>query len=199
MPGLTYRKGLAVSLIHNQDVYIVDPAAADLAITVIGAVETDGTKHVTDIHVSNNFCRTSRYLQSTIDVGDDPTEITLGGELKCSSSNKHGNDEGENREGLLVMLACLHVLNEKPMEELGPYNISVLGVWYATSIEKTELKVDSARGLAFPCQLFDHAAAFACVTKWLAYNHVGHVKGRPPKGPKGHMGLDLPPGDFVGT
>jgi hypothetical protein len=70
--------------------------------------------------------------------------------------------------------------------------------WYAVSIEGVELNIDSARGLAMPCQLFDHAAAFARVTKWLAYNHIGHVKERPPKGFKGSKGLHLPPGQFVG-
>jgi hypothetical protein len=138
-------------------------------------------------------------------------------------SNKHDQDKGENREGLLVMLAHLHGLDEQQMDELGLYKISVLGVqyaiaylerdqygsagdtlktwfqkWYAVSIEGVELNIDSARGLAMPCQLFDHAAAFARVTKWLAYNHIGHVKERPPKGFKGNRGLHLPPGQFVG-
>jgi len=223
MPGLTHRKAPAISLVQDQDIILVEPEACDLTITIIGAVEEDGTKYVTDIHVSSKICRTSRYLQPIIDLSDDPTEITLGGELKRSGSNKHGNDEGENREGLLVVLAHLHGLSEKRMEELGLYKISVLGVWYAiaycerdqhgsasttlkhwfakwyaTSIEKVELNIDSARGLAFPCQLFDHALAFARVTKWLAYNHVGHVKERPPKGFRGQRGLHLPPGEFVG-
>ncbi|KAF1922049.1 hypothetical protein BDU57DRAFT_584981 [Ampelomyces quisqualis] len=201
MPGLTYRKGGAVSLVQDQDIFL----------------------HVTDLHVSSSICRGSRYLPQIIDVSEDATEITLGGELKRSASNTHGQEEGENREGMLVMLTHLHGLAEQRMQELGLHKISVLGVWYAiaycerdqygsakdelkawfekwyaTSIERFELDIDSARGLAFPCQLFDHALAFARVTKWLAYNHVGYVKQRPPKGFKGHRGFHPPPGEFVG-
>ena len=223
MPGLTNRKGSAVSLVQDQDIYLADAEETDLIITVIGAIEEDGVKHVTDIHVLSKVCKKSRYLQPIIDLSDDPTEITLGGELKHSGTNKHGQHEGENREGLLVVLAHLHGLDEQRMEELGLYKVSVLGIWYAiayaerdqleaakrtlkswfakwyaTSMEGIELNMDSARGLAMPCQLFDHAAAFARITKWIAYNHVGHVKERPPKGFKGSKGLHLPLGEFVG-
>lgn len=118
MPGLTHRKAPAVSLVQDQDVILAEPEACDLAMTVIGTVEEDGTRYVTDIYVSSKICRTSRYLQPIIDLIDDPTAITLGGELKRSGSNKHGNDEGENREGLLVVLAHLQGLNEKRIEEL---------------------------------------------------------------------------------
>ena len=223
MPGLPYRKAPAVSLVQDQDVYLADADKADLTITVIGAAEEGGIKHVTDVQVLRDVCRKSRYLQPIIDASDDPTEITLGGELKRSGTNKHGQHEGENREGLLVVLAHLHGVSEEKMGELGLYKISVLGVWYAiayserdqfgsakdnlkawfakwyaTSMMDTELNIDSARGLAMPCQLFDHAVAFARVTKWLTYNHIGHVKERPPKGFKGSKGLHLPPGEFVG-
>jgi hypothetical protein len=223
MPGLIHRKGQPISLVQDQDIQIVDADTADLTITVIGATEEDGIKHVTDINVSKQICRNSRYLQSIIDTSNDPMEITLGGELKRPASNKHGQDEGENRDALLVVLAHLHGLNEQRMEELGLYKISVLGVWYAIayserdqqgtaakmlkvwfakwyamSIEGVELTIDSARGLALPCQLFKHAAAFARITKWLAYNHVGHVKERPPRGFNGSKSLHLPPGEFVG-
>jgi hypothetical protein len=133
MPGLTHRKGPVVSLVQDQDIYVEDEATADLTITVVGAVEADGTKYVTDVHVSNKVCRASRYLQPIIDTSDDATEITLGGELKRSGNNTNGKDEGENREGLLVVLAHLHGLNEEQMEALGLYKISVLGVWYAIS------------------------------------------------------------------
>jgi hypothetical protein len=224
MPGLTYRKGGAVSLVQDQDIFLVDPDKTDLTITVIGTAEENGINHVTDVQASKAICRTSRYLQAIIDKTKDATEITLGGEHKRSASTKHGQDEGDNREGLLVVLAHLHSLTEQRMEELGLHKISVLGVWYAiayserdqygsakdklepwftkwyaTSMERVELSIGSARGLAFPCQLFDHAPAFARVTKWLAYNHVGHVKERPPKGFKGPRCLHLPPGEFVGT
>jgi hypothetical protein len=213
-----------VSLVQDQDICIVDAETADLTITVIGAAEKHGVKHITDILVSNSVCRTSRYLQSIIDTSDDPTEITLGGELKRGPSNKHDEEESENREGLLVMLAHLHGLTEERMEELGLYSISVLGVWfaisyterdkaesaktilkdwftkwYATSMEGVELTINSARSLAFPCQLFDHAPAFARVTRWLAYNHIGAVKVFPPQGFKRQPGVSLPIGDFVGT
>ena len=60
-----------------------------------------------------------------------------------------------------------------------------------------ELNINSARGLAMPTQIFDHAVAFAHVTKWLAYNHISHVKERPPKGFWGNRSLHLPPGGFV--
>jgi hypothetical protein len=130
MPGLNHRKSATVSLVQDQDIELVDDNESDLTITVIGHAELDGTKHVTDILASNSFCKNSRYLQPIIDLSDDATEITLGGELKRSASNKNGQDEGENREGLLVVLAHLHGLKEERMEELGLYNISVLGVWY---------------------------------------------------------------------
>jgi hypothetical protein len=131
MPGLTHRKGAAVSLVQDQDVELVNANNSDLTITVISHAEKDRFKHVTDILVLNTVCRTSRYLRPIIDVSDDPTEITLGGELKRSASNKYGHDEGENREGLLVILAHLHGMNEQRMDDLRLYNITVLSVWYA--------------------------------------------------------------------
>jgi hypothetical protein len=222
--GPTHRKGAAVSLVQDQDIYIVDADKADLTITVIGPTEHDGIKHVTDVLVSNAVCRTSRYLQPIIDTSDDPTEIALGGELKRSGHNKYGQDEGENREGLLVVLAHLHGLSEEQMEELGLYSISVLGIWYAiayterdqtwsakssltswfakwcaTSMDGVQLNIDSARGLALPCQLFDHAVGFVRVTKWLAYNHIGAFKERLPKSFKSQRDVHLPPVEFAGT
>jgi hypothetical protein len=88
----------------------VDADTADLTITVIGAADENGVRHITDINVSNQVCRKSRYLQPVIDTSTDPTEITLGGELKRTAANKHGQDEGENRDGLLVVPAHLHSL-----------------------------------------------------------------------------------------
>lgn len=223
MPGLTHCKSATVSLVQDQVVELVPASSSDLTITIIGAADEEGIKHVTDVFASKKACMNSSYLQSSIIASDDPSEITLGGELKRSASKKYGNDGGENREGLLVMLAHLHGLTEPHMEDLGLYSISILGLWhaiaymelnqantaksalkpwfekwYAASMERVELNVDSARGLAFPTQLFDHALGFASVTKWLAYNHVGHVNERPPKGFHGHRDLHLSPGDFVG-
>lgn len=217
MPAFAAHKGPAVSIIQDQDVNIVDVDKADLTITLIGIVEQDGSKHVTDVTVSSQICRQSRFLRPLIDLSEDATELTLGGE-----TNKHGQEEGVSREGLIVMLAQMHGLTEQRMDQLGLYSISVLGVWFAlayverelqgsakdalkswferwytTSMKKTELDVVSARGLALPCQLFDHAVGFARVTKWLAYNHIGHVKEIPPKGFKGRD-LHLPPSEFVG-
>jgi hypothetical protein len=113
--GPVYTKRPAVSLVQDQDIQIVDSDKADLTITVIGDAEQNGVKHVTDVHVSSRVCTQSSYLQLIINVSDDPTEITLGGELRRSPSNKHEQDKGENREGLLVMLAHLHGLNEQRM------------------------------------------------------------------------------------
>jgi hypothetical protein len=224
MPGLIpLHKNTAVSLVYDQDIFIVDADKADLTITIIGTSEKDNVKRVADVLVSSSICKQSRFLQSMIEASDDPSEITLGGELKRTSSNKHGQNHGENREGLLVMLAHLHGLTEQRMEELGLYTISILGVWfaiaytersqhesakdtlktwftkwYATSMEGTDLDISSARGLAFPCQLFHHVAAYARVTKWLAYNHVGAVKDVPPYGFKRQPGVHLQIGDFFG-
>lgn len=223
MPGLTHRKDAAASLVQDKDIDLVDANKSDLTITIIGTTETDGLKHVTDVLVSHAVCRFSRYLKHIIDTSDDPTEITLGGELKRSTSNKKGQDEGENLEGRLIMLAHLHGLGERQMVELALYNISLLGVWYAvaylerdqagsaastlqswfakwyaTNMERVALTIDSARGLVFLCQLFNHAPGFTRVTKWLAYNHIGNFKDRAPKGFNGFHGLNLPPAKFVG-
>jgi hypothetical protein len=88
IPGLVYSKRPAVSLVQNQDIQIVDGDQADLTITVIGDAEEDGVKHVTDVHVSSQVCTQSRYLQLIINVSDDPTEITLGGEQQARSGQR---------------------------------------------------------------------------------------------------------------
>lgn len=202
MPGLPFRKAPATSLVQDQDIMLADgdKATPDLTITVIGVADKNGVKHVTDVQVSKELCMKSRCLRQTIEASKDSDEITLGGELKRGAPNKNHQNEGENLEGLLVMLAHLHGLDEQRMDELGLYRVSVLGVWYAiayserdnigsardilkawftrwyeTCMQSTELDINSARSLAFPCQLFDHAVAFARVTKWLTYNHIGHV------------------------
>jgi hypothetical protein len=62
MLDLTHRKGPAVSVVQDQDIYIEDDTVTDLTITIIGAIETDGVRYFTYIHVSNKVCRTSRWL-----------------------------------------------------------------------------------------------------------------------------------------
>ncbi|KAF2833389.1 hypothetical protein CC86DRAFT_461771 [Ophiobolus disseminans] len=183
MPGLPFRKPAAVSLVQDQDVYLVDEDKAD-------------------------FPSPSSALQrkTVLSTSLIRPRSLWAGELKRSGTNKHGQHEGENREGLLVVMAHLHGLDEQKMEELGLYKISVLGAklkdwfvkWYEASMDGIDLNIDSARGLAMPCQLLDHAHAFARVTKWLPYNRIGHVKERPPKGFMGSKDLHLPPGEFVG-
>jgi hypothetical protein len=223
MPGLIPLRPRNAALVHDEDICIVNADESDLTITIVGTAGPDGLKHVTDVLVSSVVCKTSRYLQLIIDRSDDQTEITLGGELKRTSGNEHRQDAGENLEGLLVMLAHLHGLTEQRMQELGLYTISILSVWcaiaytersqpesaksklkdwffewYAINMEGIDLDISSARGLAFPCQLFHHVAAYARVTKWLAYNHVGAVKDIPPRGFKRQPGVHLQIGDFVG-
>ncbi|KAF2845779.1 hypothetical protein T440DRAFT_543464 [Plenodomus tracheiphilus IPT5] len=223
MPGLPTRKGLAISLVQDKDIHLVNIDDSDLTITLISAAAADGVKIVTDIAVSKQVCLQSNYLRAFIDAVKDTDEIILGGELKQSNDTDHGREEGENRDGLLVVLSHLHGLTDERMAELGLHEISVLGVWYAiayqerdqrdsakeklkswfeqwfaASVTTVELNIDTARALALPCQLFDHAVGFAHVTKWLAYNHIGHVKEFPPKGFKGSKGLNISPGEFVG-
>lgn len=208
-----------MSLVLDQDVTLAEDA--DLTITLLGPAE-DGVKHVTEIRVSTEVCLQSNYLRTVIKASEDPTEITLGGELKREGANKHGQEEGENKEGALVWLAHLHKLSDQRMKEIGLHEISVTGIchairlwkwhepgqpldvlqpWfnkvYETTINGATLDIDSARLLALPCQLFDHAVGFARVTKFLAYNHIGHIKERQPKGFKAKF-LHLAPADFVG-
>jgi hypothetical protein len=58
--GLAYRTVPPVFLVQDQDLYIVDADQANLTITVMGAAEKDGVKHVTDVHVLQKACRKSR-------------------------------------------------------------------------------------------------------------------------------------------
>lgn len=51
-----------MSLVQDQDIFLVEPEKADLTITVIGTAEDDNTEHVTDIFISKSVCRGSRYL-----------------------------------------------------------------------------------------------------------------------------------------
>jgi hypothetical protein len=215
MPGLVTRKGPAVSLVFHQDIILSEDATTDLAITVIGAVEEDDSKHVTEIHVSAKLCNKSAYLQALVNESDDRTEITLG--------DANSKDEFHDKEGTLVWLAHLQGLTQQRMQELGLWDISLLGVWYAiyywdlhqdkeikehlrewfdnwydTSMAGVDMSIYIARALAYPCYLFDHAVGYAKVTKYLAYNHIGHVKERPPKGFRGSRHLHIGEREFVG-
>jgi hypothetical protein len=75
--------------------------------------------------------------------------------------------------------------------------------WYESTVDFADEEdpndaCDSARQLALPCWIFDHAEGFAEVTKWLAYHSHGHIKEKRPDGFKfEHM--HLAPLEFVGT
>jgi hypothetical protein len=70
-------------------------------------------------------------------------------------------------------------------------------LWYKKNVQIRSLDADLARQVALPCYMFDHAAGFAEVTKWLAYNHEGHITEKRPEGFKWHH-VRLAPPDFVG-
>jgi hypothetical protein len=171
--------------------------------------------------LADQFSPVGQYLNPLITTSKYQTEVTLGGELKREGANKFGQEEGINKEGVLVWLAHLHDLSEQQMAELGLYEVSIPGIWEAISLwlyqeKRADLKalkswfdkwydatgthplnVDSARLLALPCQLFDHAEGYARVIKFLAYNSIGHVRERQPKGFKAKS-LHIAPAEFVG-
>lgn len=205
-----------MSLVQDQDILLADDTDADLVITIISAAQEDGSKHVTDILVSSKICNKSPYLSALLDESHDKTEITLGGDAKSS-------EDGEDKEGVLVWLAHLHDLTQERMKELGLWHISLLGVWYAISLwdlhqdskvkEKlgawfdnwydtnmvgVDLTISTARALAYPCYILDHAVGYARITKFLAYNHIGHIKERPPKGFKGGRHHHIGERQFLG-
>lgn len=163
-----------------------------------------------------NICTKSPYLKAVFEASEDKTEIAFGGDAKSDY-------DGENKEGTLIWLAHLHELPEQRLEELGLFKVSLVGVWHAISLwdthqegkiketlgpwfnkwyeknmAKIDLTVPTARALAYPCYIFDHAVGYARVTKYLAYEHVGHVKERPPKGFKGPKHLHINERMFVG-
>ncbi|CAA9964096.1 hypothetical protein PTMSG1_07455 [Pyrenophora teres f. maculata] len=216
MPTFAMRKGPAVSLIQDQDIVLTtEPALSDLTVTVIGPAEKDGAKHITDILVASDACKKqSPYLKALTDEEPNRAELTFGGEAK---------DEGEDKEGTLVWLAHLHGLPQQRLRELGLFEISLIGVWHAislwstrqdnmvkenlgdwfniwydTNMAKAELTIPIAQALAYPCYIFDHAVGYARVTKYLAYEHVGHIKERPPKGFMGPKQLHINEKMFVG-
>lgn len=55
--------------------------------------------------------------------------------------------------------------------------------WYTKFIERNkDLTVYDCRHLLYPCYHFDHAQAFADITRHLAYNVSGHIEERMPDG-----------------
>jgi hypothetical protein len=69
--------------------------------------------------------------------------------------------------------------------------------WYAKNVNPISMDSDLARQIALPCYVFDYALGFTAVTKWLAYEFVGHITEKRPQGFKWkHMHLSPP--DFVG-
>ncbi|KAI4629172.1 uncharacterized protein J4E87_003433 [Alternaria ethzedia] len=219
MPGLTGVKAPVVYLVQDHDIVLTTEAGlSDLCITIFGTVDDDGVKHVTDLLVSLDICTKSPYLKALLEASKDKTELTFGDDAKSVH-------DGENKEGYLIWLAHLHELPEQRLEELGLFKgkVSLVGVWHAISLwdtrqegniketlgpwfnkwyeknmAKVDLTVPTARALAYPCYIFDHAVGYARVTKYLAYEHVGHVKERPPKGFKGPKHLHINERMFVG-
>jgi hypothetical protein len=106
------------------------------------------------------------------------------------------------------------------MKELGLHDISILGVWYAIHLWQlhqddkiTEtyrewfdkwygsgptLTITLAEVPAYSCYVLDHAVGYAHVTKYLAYEHIGHAKERQPKGFKSGKHLHIGERQFVG-
>jgi hypothetical protein len=183
MPGVSSfpsRKGPA-ALVQDQDISLTNKP--DLTVTVIGAAGEDGMKHVTDLLVSSEACKKSPYIKALLEESKDKDELTFGGDAKSK-------DDGDNKEGTLVWLAHLHDLDQGRMDELGLFDISIMGVWHAISLwdlhkdgkikenlapwfndwyercmVKVELTVPIAQALAYPCYVFDHAIGYARVTK----------------------------------
>lgn len=135
---------------------------------------------------------------------------------------KNEND-GIHKEGALIWLAHIHDLSLERMTELGLDQVSAAAIWeavqmwcflekrdnvkdlqawfnklYDTMFFKIDLDVATAQQLAFPCQVFDHAAGFTRVTKYLAYHHHGTIKGLKIKDMKLST-QQLAGLDFVGT
>jgi len=221
------RKGPTMSLIQDQDIVLtIEPglvcyppwrryvrvrlpiSQSNLIVTIIGPAGEDSTKHITDILVASDACKKSPYLKALIGEEPSQNELTFG---------------GENKEGTLVWLAHLHGLPEQRLRDLGLFEISLIGVWHAislwsthqddkvkeslgdwfntwydTSMAKAGLTVPIAQALAYPCYMFDHAVGYARVTKYLAYENIGHIKERPPKGFKSSKQLRINEKMFTG-
>lgn len=71
-------------------------------------------------------------------------------------------------------------------------------LWYKKNVHISFVEDDLARQVALPCYMFDHAEGFAEVTKWLAYNHSGHITEKRPDGFKWNH-VRLAPPEFAGT
>lgn len=55
--------------------------------------------------------------------------------------------------------------------------------WYEENIAAHDsIEEQTCQELLYPCYHFDHAPGFAAITKHLAYNSVGHIEERRPKG-----------------
>jgi hypothetical protein len=55
--------------------------------------------------------------------------------------------------------------------------------WYEENIAAHNgIEESTCQELLYPCYHFDHAPGFAAITKHLAYNSVGHIEERRPKG-----------------
>jgi hypothetical protein len=190
-------------------------AQSDLTVTVVGAAGEDGIKHVTDLLLSSEACKKSAYVKALLEESKDKGELTFGGDAKSK-------DNGDNIEGTLVWLAHLHDLSQERMDDLGLFDITLIGVWHAISlwnfhmdgkikevmgpwfndwyerkVVKAELTIPIAQALAYPCYVFDHAIGYARITKYLTYEHVGHIKERPPKGFKGPKHLHINEREFI--
>ncbi|PSN72284.1 hypothetical protein BS50DRAFT_248186 [Corynespora cassiicola Philippines] len=84
-------------------------------------------------------------------------------------------------------------------------NPSLLGsffkLWFRENANLHSMGVGAARQLArqlaLPCYFFDFAEGFAYVTKFSAYNHIGHIMESRPQGFKWQH-QDLEPPNFVG-
>ncbi|KAL1612418.1 hypothetical protein SLS60_000644 [Paraconiothyrium brasiliense] len=207
------KNDVEISLVLDPDIVIAD-GSGTMTITLLSPVE-EAVRHVTEVQVSSEICLESPYLRTIIGVATDPADITLGGNLK-------DKNDGIHKEGALWWLAHLHSLSVERMTELGLDKVSLIAVWeaiqmwlyhekrndtqdlralfnkwYDTTISKMDLDVYTAGLLAFPCQVFDHAVGFARVTKYLAYNNLGAIRERKPKGIRINP-LHLTPNEFIG-
>jgi len=84
-------------------------------------------------------------------------------------------------------------------DELAKAGQNFFKQWYSDNVPRWSEGSDLvlAKSLAFPCHFFDHAEAFAEVTKWLAYNCPGHITENRPFAIK-FKHMHLCPPDFVG-
>jgi hypothetical protein len=81
---------------------------------------------MTDLLVSSEACMKSPYVKALLEQSKDKDEVILGGDAKS-------REDGDNKEGTLVWLAQLHGLSQERMDELGLFDISIVGVWHAIS------------------------------------------------------------------